>query len=71
MCVKPLNNQSESLNNEIMNCSQDILIENINIKYGVGISIGSVAPKNNRCIQNVIFKNVKLIFINLLKFIIK
>ena len=61
VCVKPLNNKSESLNNKIMNCSQDILIENINIKYGVGISIGSVVPKNNRCIQNVIFKNVNAI----------
>jgi hypothetical protein len=41
-------------------CTQDILVEDINVKYGVGMTIGSIAPSsNNNCIKNVIFRNIR------------
>ena len=41
------------------NCTQDVLVENSFIKYGVGMSIGSVTPNVNiNCIKNVTFRNI-------------
>lgn len=41
------------------NCTQDILVENCNVKFGVGMSIGSVYPnKNHACVKNVTFRNI-------------
>eukprot|EP00475_Leptophrys_vorax_P002192 TRINITY_DN11249_c0_g1_i1.p1 TRINITY_DN11249_c0_g1~~TRINITY_DN11249_c0_g1_i1.p1 ORF type:complete len:439 (+),score=108.58 TRINITY_DN11249_c0_g1_i1:67-1383(+) len=40
-------------------CSENILVENIRVKYGVGMSIGSVPPHDQvNCIRNVTFRNV-------------
>ena len=69
VAVKPSKNQNLFLENQNMNCSKNVLVENINIKYGAGLSIGSVSTNNNYCVRNVIFKNIhadtplKLIYI--------
>jgi polygalacturonase len=40
-------------------CSQDILIENCNVKFGVGMTIGSVPPRDSHsCIRRVTFKKI-------------
>mmetsp|Transcript_15723 Transcript_15723/g.26505 ORF Transcript_15723/g.26505 Transcript_15723/m.26505 type:complete len:420 (-) Transcript_15723:68-1327(-) len=40
-------------------CSQDILVENANVKFGVGMTIGSVPPNSKyNCIRRVQFKKV-------------
>jgi polygalacturonase len=52
--IKPSNGASKNTN-----CSQDILVENIQVKYGVGMSIGSVPPHDHvNCVRNVTFRNV-------------
>jgi len=44
------------------NCTENILVENSSIKYGVGMSIGSVTPDLNvNCIRNVTFRNISFI----------
>jgi polygalacturonase len=41
------------------NCTENLLIENCNVKYGVGMSIGSVPPNNDlNCINNVTIRNI-------------
>lgn len=41
------------------NCSENMLIENSFVKYGVGMSIGSVPPNPNiNCIRNITFRNI-------------
>lgn len=53
--VKPLNNGDPHPSN----CSQDILVQDIDVTYGVGMSIGSLSPEPHRnCIKNVTFRNV-------------
>ena len=56
VAVKPL-----SVNGgKYSNCTENILIEDCYVKYGVGMSIGSVPPNNNNnCIRNVTFRNIK------------
>jgi len=40
-------------------CTQDILVEDIEVTFGVGMSIGSVPPnEGTNCIKNVLFRNV-------------
>jgi len=40
-------------------CTQDIHVSDMNIKFGVGMSIGSVPPKwDHNCIRRVTFKNI-------------
>jgi polygalacturonase len=40
-------------------CSQDILVEDCNVKFGVGMSIGSVPPHNKHsCVRRVTFRNI-------------
>jgi polygalacturonase len=40
-------------------CSQDILVENSNVKFGVGMTIGSVPPNSNHnCVRRVTFRNI-------------
>ena len=55
VAVKPLNNASSTFTD----CSANILVEDSYVKYGVGMSIGSVPPDaNNACIRNVTFRNI-------------
>lgn len=45
--------------NRLTNCTTDILVENINVTYSVGMSIGSVPPNDNHtCIKDVVFRNI-------------
>lgn len=51
--VKPSNNDSS-----ISPCTEDVLVENCTVVFGVGMSIGSVAPKaHHSCVRNVIFRD--------------
>lgn len=55
VCVKPLD-----AHNGIVagNCTRDWLVEDIHIKYGVGLTIGSVPPNANvACVRNITFRN--------------
>ncbi len=69
IAVKPSRVTNLPLENRTMNCSQDILVEDINIFRGVGLSIGSVSSTQHNCVRNVIFRNIyakqpiKLIYI--------
>ena len=58
ICIKPLRNNSSVLDNTIMNCSENIIIENVNVYAGVGLSIGSVSSTKHNCIRNVTFQNI-------------
>ena len=41
------------------NCSQNMLIRNAHVKYGVGMTIGSVSPNvRHNCVRNITFENV-------------
>lgn len=42
------------------NCTEDLWIEDCDITWGVGMTIGSIAPNyNHACINNVTFKNIR------------
>jgi len=58
VCVKPSRITTPSLDGETMTCSENILVENIYIYFGVGLSIGSVSSTENNCIRNVTFQNI-------------
>ena len=56
VAVKPSNKGSKVAKD---GCSQDILVENANVKFGVGMTIGSVPPNGNHaCIRRVTFRNI-------------
>ena len=44
----------------IATCTQDILVEDCDVVFSVGMTIGSVPPNNHACIQNVIFRNINM-----------
>lgn len=51
---KPTHSSSDSFTN----CTQNMLIENITVRLGVGLSIGSVPPNaQHNCIQNITFRH--------------
>jgi len=53
VCAKPLNTKSK------YGPCTNMLVENIRVKYGVGMTIGSVTPDASvSCIANVTFRNV-------------
>lgn len=53
VAVKPQHNDGEKAT-----CSENIMVRNCNITYGVGMTIGSVPPSNNyACVRNVSFIN--------------
>ena len=40
------------------NCTENMLVENITIRLGVGLSIGSVPPNTqHNCVRNITFRN--------------
>ena len=46
-------------NYKIATCAENILVEDSYVKYGVGMTIGSVPPKKDHaCIRNVVFRNI-------------
>lgn len=69
VAIKPSRVTNSPLENLTMNCSQDILVEEIILFRGVGLSIGSVSSTKNNCVRNVLFRNIhanqpiKLIYI--------
>ena len=43
-----------------IHCTEDILVENCEVTFGVGMTIGSVPPNDNHaCIRNVTFRDIK------------
>ena len=55
IAVKPLHEGSSIYSN----CTQNILIENCYVKYGVGMSIGSVPPNDNlNCVRNITIRGI-------------
>ena len=56
VAVKPSHTTSQIAKD---GCSQDILVENCNIKFGVGMTIGSVPPRDTHaCVRRVTFRNI-------------
>ena len=56
VAVKPL----KAFDDPYTNCTEDIIVEDSFVKYGVGMSIGSVPPDTNfECVRNVTFRNIK------------
>jgi len=54
VAVKP-----QSGANYFSSCSQDMIIRNCNVSFGLGMTIGSVPPNDNvNCIQNILFDNI-------------
>ena len=56
--IKANNHDSEMLKNTDMSCTRNALVEDIIVKFGVGLSIGSVSAKTDFCIRDVIFQNI-------------
>ena len=69
VAVKPSRLSNLPLEDRNMNCSKDILVEEINLFRGVGLSIGSVSSTKDNCVRNILFRNIhakqpiKLIYI--------
>ena len=58
ICIKPADYNTPSLNGINMSCTENILIDNIYVYKGVGLSVGSVASTKQHCIRNVVYKNI-------------
>jgi hypothetical protein len=56
--IKANNHDRETLNGTDMSCTSNALVEDISVRFGVGLSIGSVSAKTDSCIKNVIFQNI-------------
>jgi polygalacturonase len=51
---------------KVAKCSENILVENLKVYAGVGMTIGSVPPNEfHTCVKNVTFKNID--FFNAIK----
>lgn len=61
VAVKPSRESNSPLENLTMSCSQNILVEEIVLYRGVGLSIGSVSSTKNNCVRNVLFRNIHAI----------
>lgn len=60
VAVKPSQNTSLVAKD---GCSQDITVENMTVQFGVGASIGSVAPhKGHSCVRRIHFKDVNFAY---------
>ena len=56
VAVKPANRGYQIAKN---GCSRDIFVEDMNVKFGVGMTIGSVGPSSQHsCVNNVTFRNI-------------
>ena len=58
ICIKPADYNTPSLDGINMSCTENILVENIYVYRGVGLSVGSVASSKQHCIRNVVFQNI-------------
>lgn len=67
--MKPFNSEDELLMPDAEPCTMDVLVENINIFRGAGLSIGSVSSSKDNCVRNIVFRDIivetplKLIYI--------
>ena len=59
MAVKPSRESNYPLEKLTMACSQNILVEEIVLYRGVGLSIGSVSSTKHNCVRNVLFRNIQ------------
>ena len=56
VAVKPVDNGHKVSKNE---CAEDILVKNVNIMFGVGMTIGSVLPNGDHaCVRKVTLKDI-------------
>ena len=56
IAVKPTHQNQDTFTN----CTENILIEDCYVKYGVGMSIGSVPPNTDfACVRNITIRNIK------------
>ena len=56
VAVKPCNKGCKVAKNA---CSEDISVQNVNVMFGVGMTIGSVPPNGNHaCVRNVSFIDI-------------
>ena len=58
ICIKPADYNTPSLDGINMSCTENVLVDNIYVYKGVGLSVGSVASSKQHCIRNVIFQNI-------------
>mmetsp|Transcript_9646 Transcript_9646/g.6914 ORF Transcript_9646/g.6914 Transcript_9646/m.6914 type:complete len:132 (-) Transcript_9646:485-880(-) len=55
VAVKPIH-----AGDSFSDCSEDMLIENVTVYYGVGMTIGTVKPnKDYNCIRNITFRDIE------------
>ena len=56
VAIKPCSSRP---GNRYCNCSSNILVEDSTVKFGVGMTIGSVPPdKYVNCVENITFRNI-------------
>ncbi len=57
VAVKPAHNYAKVAKE---GCTRDVLVENLNIMFGVGLSIGSISPEVGTypCVKNVTFREI-------------
>ena len=56
VAVKPSHNTDKVAKD---GCSQDILVRNANVMFGVGMTIGSVPPRDSHaCVRRVTFRDI-------------
>tara|TARA_B100001059_G_C17832757_1_gene585812 strand:- start:1384 stop:2649 length:1266 start_codon:yes stop_codon:yes gene_type:complete len=58
ICIKPADYDTPSLDGINMSCTENIVVDNIYVYKGVGLSVGSVASNKQHCIRNVVFQNI-------------
>ena len=45
--------------NKISKCAENMLVRNLTVNYGIGLTIGSVPPSDNyHCVRNITFSNI-------------
>ena len=58
VCIKPADYSTPDLDNTNMSCTENIVVDNVYVYKGVGLSVGSVASTKQHCIRNVMFQNI-------------
>ena len=62
VAIKPSNIDSKSIDGNIIDCTRNVLVENISVKMGVGLSIGSISENKYNCIKDIIFQNITCVY---------
>lgn len=54
VAIKPANT-----GNKVATCAERILVEDLEVVFGIGMTIGSVPPNSHyNCVRNVTFRNI-------------